>query len=178
MTLEQQKKVTENMGLVRKVISDKVFGMERYSIYTYDDLFQIGCVGLCKAAVTDKGGCFTTYAYCLIWHEICDALIYANRRRETEIPVEYTEELAEKTVDMDFVENQISLIKMIKSARKEVSSGIGKGIDALIMMSIGYSSLEVGKKMGIAPNLARAWASKARKYLCALPEIRQMAGGI
>ena len=25
-----------------------------------DDLFQIGCIGLCKAAATDKGGCFST----------------------------------------------------------------------------------------------------------------------
>lgn len=40
----------------------------------YDDIFRIGCIGLCKAAATDKGGTFFTYAYRLIWNEICDAL--------------------------------------------------------------------------------------------------------
>ena len=37
-------------------------------IHTYDDLFQIGCVGLCKAADTYKAGkaSFSTYAYMLI----------------------------------------------------------------------------------------------------------------
>ena len=45
-----------------------------------DDLFQIGCIGLCKAAATDKGGCFSTYAYRLIWNEICTALILAPGR--------------------------------------------------------------------------------------------------
>lgn len=89
LTREQQRKVEENMGLVGKVIKDKVHGTNRYGIYSYDDLFQIGCIGLCKAAATDKGGQFSTYAYRLIWNEICDALIYANRRMETELLIDY-----------------------------------------------------------------------------------------
>ena len=90
MTLNdaQRKQVEENMGLVGKVIKDRVHGMNGLGIYTYDDLFQIGCIGLCKAAATDKGGCFSTYAYRLIWNEICSALIYANRRTGKEIPTE------------------------------------------------------------------------------------------
>ena len=32
-----------------------------------------------EAMKTDKGGCFSTYAYRLIWNEICDALIKATR---------------------------------------------------------------------------------------------------
>ena len=75
LTVIQQRKVEENMGLVHQVIKDKVHGYNQWGFYIYDDLFQIGCVGLCKAAATDKGGTFSTYAYRLIWHEICDALI-------------------------------------------------------------------------------------------------------
>ena len=60
MTLNdnQRKQVEENMGLVGKVIKDKVHGVDGLGIYTYDDLFQIG------------------------W------LIYANRRAGKEIPTE------------------------------------------------------------------------------------------
>ena len=80
----QQRIVSENMGLVGKVIKDKVHGVNQLGVYTYDDIFQIGCIGLCKAAATDRGGCFSTYAYRLIWNEICSALIYASRRSTTE----------------------------------------------------------------------------------------------
>ena len=56
LTAEQQRKAEENMGLVGKVIADKVHGTY-FGSYTREDLFQIGCIGLCKAAATDKGGC-------------------------------------------------------------------------------------------------------------------------
>ena len=85
LTAEQREKVEQNIRLVRKVINDKVHGPYQLGIYTYDDIFQIGCIGLCKAAATDKGGTFSTYAYRLIWNEICDALIYSTRRQATEL---------------------------------------------------------------------------------------------
>ena len=87
MTLtEEQKLVVENnMGLVGKVLKDKLHGGNAMAYYSHEDLFQIGCIGLCKAAATDKGiGCFSTYAYRLIWNEICDALILANKRVASE----------------------------------------------------------------------------------------------
>lgn len=85
LTAEQREKVEQNIRLVQKVINDKVHGPYQLGIYTYDDIFQIGCIGLCKAAATDKGGTFSTYAYRLIWNEICDALIYSTRRQATEL---------------------------------------------------------------------------------------------
>ena len=53
LNAEQQKKVEDNLGLVNKVINDKVHGPYYLGMYTRDDLFQIGCIGLCKAAATD-----------------------------------------------------------------------------------------------------------------------------
>lgn len=83
LTKEQQKLVEDNLGLVGKVIKDKVHGLDTMYFYAYDDLFQIGCIGLRKAAMKDKGGCFSTFAYRLIWNEICDALAYATKRTVT-----------------------------------------------------------------------------------------------
>lgn len=83
LTIEQQKLVEENLGLVGKVIKDKVHGLDTMYFYTYDDLFQIGCIGLSKAAMKDKGGCFSTFDYRLIWNEIFDALAYATKRAAT-----------------------------------------------------------------------------------------------
>lgn len=67
----QQRIVSENMGLVGKVIKDKVHGVNQLASIPTMISFQIGCIGLCKAAATDRGGCFSTYAYRLIWNEIC-----------------------------------------------------------------------------------------------------------
>lgn len=50
LTQPQQRKVEQNLGLVGKVIKDKVHNPGQNSIYSYDDLYQIGCIGLCKAA--------------------------------------------------------------------------------------------------------------------------------
>ena len=85
LTPKQQRIVEENMGLVGKVIKDKVHGIGQQGVFTYEELFQIGCIGLCKAAATDKGGCFSTYAYRLIWNEICNALVKSTRINEYEM---------------------------------------------------------------------------------------------
>lgn len=83
LTKEQRIKVEENMGLVGKVIQDCVHTLGTGSMFGYDDLFQIGCLGLCKAAQTDKPGhtvAFSTYAYRLIRNEIYTELERATRR--------------------------------------------------------------------------------------------------
>lgn len=86
LTAEERIIVEDNMGLVGRVIKDKVHLPS--GIFTYEDLFQIGCIGLCKAAATDRGGCFSTYAYRLIWNEICDALIRATKQSQNECSLE------------------------------------------------------------------------------------------
>ena len=58
LTAVQQKKVEENMRLVHQVIKDKVHGYRQWGFHTYDDLFQIGCVGYVKPRQQIKEGLF------------------------------------------------------------------------------------------------------------------------
>lgn len=166
MTLNdvQRKQVEENMGLVGKVIKDRVHGMNGLGIYSYDDLFQIGCIGLCKAAATDKGGCFSTYAYRLIRNEICSALIYANRRAGKEIPME-PEVLS--TYETEIVPEQLdnTLTALLDEAERSAAGVTAKGIRALRLMSDGYTAREIGEQMGASANNVTAWVSRARRYL-------------
>jgi len=76
---ERDKLIEDNMPLVGQVIKDKVHNVQGIGIFTYEDLFQIGCIGLCKAADTYQPGKwqFSTYAYLLVRNEIFDALDYA-----------------------------------------------------------------------------------------------------
>lgn len=166
LTKSQQKKVEQNLGLVGKVIKDKVHNPGQNCIYSYDDLYQIGCVGLCKAAYSDKGGCFSTYAYRLIWNEICTALIYANRRAAKECELipeifgheDYTDEHSELEIILDRLE-------------KESSEAMAKGIRAIRLSAEGYSCAEIGQLLGESAKCVTARISRTRKYLRSHPEL-------
>lgn len=171
LTIEEQKKVEDNMGLVGKVIKDKVNGINELRFYTYDDIFQIGCIGLCKAAATDNGsGCFSTYAYRLIWNEICDQLIYATRRQAKEELSETKVVLASSSENIP-MELKLDLYDVLDNAKNSASPTVKKGINALMMMSRGYTAREVGEQLDASPNLVTAWVSKARTFLKSQPEL-------
>lgn len=176
LTAEQQRKIEENMGLVHQVIKDKVHGYGQWGFYTYDDLFQIGCIGLCKAAARDKGGTFSTFAYRLIWHEICDALIQATKRYADEVAADVTPYISSEPENGEFLCGlRIDLSQALSSARKEAPPSTAKGIDAMILMSHGYTSSEIGEHMGASAKLVCAWVSKARKFLKSRPETEAIA---
>lgn len=168
MTLSQlqQRKVEENLGLVGKVIKDKVHDPGRNSIYSYDDLYQIGCIGLCKAAYSDRGGCFSTYAYRIIWNEICTALIYANRRAAREC--EWNPELLcqEQTPD-EYSELDMILDRL----ETESSKAMAKGIRAVRLNAAGYSCAEIGNIFGESAKCVTARISRTRKYLRSHPDL-------
>lgn len=174
LTVEQQRKVEENMGLVGQVIRDKVHGPYQFGVYSHDDLYQIGCVGLCKAAATDKGGCFSTYAYRLIWNEICDALIYSSRRRDKEVLKEDLPLPVPEPAD-EMQELHMDLSEALERAEADAPPSTAKGIQAMILMSKGYTSREIGEGMNASAKLVCAWISKARKYLRTRPELRSLA---
>lgn len=175
LTAEQREKVEQNIRLVQKVINDKVHGPYQLGIYTYDDIFQIGCIGLCKAAATDKGGTFSTYAYRLIWNEICDALIYSTRRQATELSSDMIPLVAENpTVSIADVATQLDVQAALKAAKQKASPCVVKGIAAMQQMATGTSSREIGDALGVSAKLVCAWISKARAYLRNRPEIRAL----
>ena len=164
LTVEQQRKAEANMGLVGKVIADKVHG-SRFSSFTREDLFQIGCIGLCKAAATDKGGCFSTYAYRLIWNEICTALIQATRR-SAEQPVEMP--ILEIQGEKEELPSTLELEDLLERGERTAKGVVRKGIQALRLRSEGYSTREIGTYLGAPDNYVTAWETKSRKFLRAM----------
>jgi len=172
MTREQQKKVEDNMGLIGKVIQDKVHGTNLQPVYSYEDLFQTGCVGLCKAVITDKGGCFSTYAYRLIWNEICDELIRATRLIQKEdaldsadIPLRYLEP------EEDMLQ-RAELQQALTQAKKSASGVTAKGIQCIELSAQGYTSNEIASIMKAEAATIRMWMTKARRFLRELPELQ------
>lgn len=65
LTDAQRSMVEANMDVVRWAIRTSIQVNEQHYGFGYDDLFQEGCIWLCKAAVTydpDGGASFSTYA--------------------------------------------------------------------------------------------------------------------
>lgn len=175
LNMEQQKKVEANLGLVGKVIKDKVHNIGQSGFYTYDDLFQIGCIGLSKAAATDKGGVFSTYAYRLIWNEICDALIYASRRTSNEDVSDTIQHTMAET-SQSYSDIKVDLYSVIETVRKAATPSLAMGIDALLLMNDGYTAKDVGVRFGKSANTITALVSKARKLLQTIPELKLLYG--
>lgn len=174
LTKEQQVKVEQNLGLVYKVLADKLKEQSAVGSYTREDLFQVGCIGLCKAAATDKGGTFSTYAYRLIWHEICDVLVKANKQKNTEVFDDYDRDIPDTDTGERRAEINFDVVQALMSAKAVAPPHVVKGIDAMLLMAKGYTCREIGERVGASDNLVSAYVSKARKFLMGRPQSAQM----
>jgi RNA polymerase sigma factor (sigma-70 family) len=169
---ERDKLIVDNMGLVGQVIKDRVHNVNGIGVFGYDDLFQIGCVGLMKAADTFKPGKsqFSTYAYTVIRNEIFDALEYATVRRNRETAADMAHAPYSRTDDLPDISLH-DLNRILDVAQSESSGVIKKGIIALRLLSQGYTYREIGERMNVSANNVSAWVARARKALRARPEI-------
>ena len=170
----QQERVSENLKLVHKVIHDRVHNPNQVGIFTYDDLYQIGCIGLCKAAATDKGGVFSTYAYRLIWNEICTALEYASVRSSREVLMDSGTIVQPVVVAASPDISYFDLEAVLNQAEQQASGVTAKGMHALRLKTKGYNCREISEMMGVPVNHVTAWIAKARKYLRSDPALRDL----
>ena len=176
LTERQQRIVEANMGLVGRVIKDKVHGLGQEGAFTYDDLFQIGCIGLCKAAATDKGGCFSTYAYRLIWNEICDALVKTTRVNQNETVMEANDILRGVQEHMPDPLEACELKQILESARRSADGVTAKGVQCLMLSAQGYTSSDLANIFNANASAVRMWMTKARRYLRDFPELASYIG--
>ena len=178
LTPEQQRVVEQNLGLVGKVIKDKVHGLGQTGVLLYEDLFQIGCIGLCKAAATDKGGCFSTYAYRIIWNEICDALVQATKLNSRECEMECSARVQETGENVQDLLESCELKAMLMQIKSDAEGILAKGIQCLLLAEEGYTSKELGKLFSSEPAAVRMWMTKARRYLKGHPDLITYVKGV
>jgi len=170
----QQKLVEDNMGLVGTVIKENVRNINGIGLFTYQDIYQIGCLGLTKAAEKYVPGDvkFCTCAYIYIRNELFNALDYATVRRRYEITVEAETVRGMKQEGDELDAAASELEQMLDAARARATGVVAKGIDALRMMTEGYTCREIGELMGgVSANNITAWISKARAFLKEDPDI-------
>ena len=178
---EYHKLIEDNISYVKKVINANVHGAYRNNFFTYDDLVQIGNVGLCKAAKSfkpDGEAGFKTYAYSAIRNEIFNALEYATVRKKR-MASDDIEVVFNTTESNDIYFEAAGDAEMLLNEIKKKASGVtAKGIDALILMSKGYSCKDIGEIHGVSDNNISAWILKARKFLLKEPAVLALRGEI
>lgn len=172
LTPQEQARVEENMGLVGMVLNTYVHTPPPGSVYTMEDLYQIGCVGLCKAVQTDKAGhsaAFSTYASRLIRNELYDALEYSTRHGNRE-QITNPAELPHTQLADEFEQHILcgALLDQLDQAEATATGTVAKGIRAIRLLAQGYTNREIGERFGAPANHVTAWVAKARKYLAAM----------
>lgn len=171
----QQRLAEENIGLVGTVIRDNVKNVNNIGLFTYQDIFQIGCMGLSKAALDYKPGKnkFSTYAYIAIRNEIYNALDYATVRRNGELVTDIETVLSLMPAHDAYDDIVLGLDQILSAAKANATGVVAKGIDAIMLLAEGYTNREIGEMWGGVPtNNITAWVSKARAYLRNDPDIR------
>ena len=155
-----------------RVLSDYIHSLPQGCIYTRDDLYQIGCIGLCKAVQTDQPGhtaAFSTYACRLIRNEIYTALEYATRRgREMATDPAELPHVTLADDDLEQRESCQTLLSLLDRAEAETSGIVQRGVRAIRLSAQGYTSREIGEQYGVPANYVTAWIAKARKHICTM----------
>lgn len=174
-TEEYTRLVEDNLDLVSATLkycihSTKEYGME------YDDLYQIGSMALCKAAAryqTDQGAAFRTFASVVIRNSLLDHIRQVKNREQPipfSAPLPYRPTLTYGDI-IDFPyeipadEDTGEVLHLLSNIKKEYSGVTRKGIDALSLQIIGYTSRDIAELYGVKSNHVSAWVSRAAKKL-------------
>lgn len=141
------------VSVIRTGIFVDLFGLEVY-------------IPLRELSYQRKGGCFSTYAYRLIWNEICTALIYANRRTAKECEL-----IPEVLGKEDSLDEHHELSMILDRLEANASEAMAKGIRAIRLSAEGYSHAEIGSILGESDKCVAARISRTRKYLRSHPDL-------
>ena len=177
MDKKQQRLVEDNLHVVKLAIHKNIIVNDSLYGFEYDDLYQEGCIWLCKAAVSfdeTRNVKFSTYAERVVINGLrtyC-RLMCSKQKHHIQLPAqkEQDEEVfsldqipAEDTLEQLFEEQDIYIL--LQSMKQQYSGTIRLGIEAIEWKVKGLSGAEIAKMYGVKPNLVGAWISRASSRL-------------
>lgn len=177
LSMKQRELVEKSIGVVRWIIYTHIRVNETVFGLSYDDLFQEGCIYLCKAAETYDGKTakFETYAKVVIKNGLlnyCRAMCAGYKRQ---LPLQELVDAGESNSTFldflsveDFTDTAVSdltAFDLLESVKEEYSGVARMGIEALELKMKGFSGSEIARLYGVAPNHVGAWISRAAEKL-------------
>ncbi len=168
LNIEQQKIVEEHISVVHMVIRKCIMINESIEGMGYEDVFQIGCIGLCKAAVSYQMGetaSFQTYAFSVVRNEIYNHVKAIARKQKNMVDIgEEAEFISPELTPEEHLEVKTAMEALQHSKRRY--TGVAKcGIEALELKLKGYTGAEIAELYEVKPNYIAACICRAVKYL-------------
>lgn len=177
LTRGQQKLAEENLYVVPRVIhkyiivNDSLFGFE------YEDLYQEGCVWLCKAAASfreEMGAPFAAFAEKVVANGLrtyC-RLMYGKQQRVCILPLHTDPETAQFALDQlpdcdqqEAIIAEADIMQLLHDVKRQYTGTARLGIEAIELKIKGYSGKEIAAMYGVQPNLVGAWISRAKNKM-------------
>lgn len=168
--------VEKNLYLVTKVIRGLSISNSSIPEMNADELYQIGCLALCKAAIHfDEKRPFEPYAKTVIRNALLDQYrlamryhqrtcsIYDSTPDTDEIPMETL--LRSRTGNPESEVLEAETAAYLRMLEGQATGIMSKGIATILLTAKGYNSTDIAQHFGVQPNHIRAWKSKAAAKL-------------
>ena len=174
----QRRLAEQNLNIVSRVIYRHIIVNETLVGFEYDDLYQEGCIWLCKAAAsfqTGKGVPFTAYAEKVVANGLrthcrlmggkqkwsCCIPLYS----DSDILRSTLEQIPDITYQEDGMLTDMDVMQILHRLKRQYTGTARLGIEAIELKVKGYSGKEIAAMYGVKPNLVGAWISRAKQKL-------------
>lgn len=175
LTNEQQRLVENNLSVVQWVLHESIHVNHTIYGFEYDDLYQEGCIWLCRAAMSYDASRsqFATYAKTVVRNGL---ISYCRQTcsRQKQISRLTVGEHGELTADGIILEPPDEFIAQISDmetldllrSRANAYQGVSRlGIEALELKVKGMTVTEIARLYGVPPSHVGAWISRSVKKL-------------
>ena len=173
LTKQQQELVAQNLLVVHWVICDYIHVNPTICGLEYSDLFQEGCVWLCKAAATyedDGRAQFATYAKTVVKNGLlsyCRTICNRGKMFSRLIIGEHGELAADGEAlepQSDAFDAQVSLIEtlsLLETSKQDYDGVARLGIEALALKLQGMRVTDIAELYQVPPSHVGAWISRS-----------------
>ena len=179
MTDYQRELVIQHIDVVEHTIKTRV-KVSGQALQTYEDFYQIGCEALCRAAMAYKAdiGSFEPFGGRYVYNAIIDHCRKQNTRNR--FKHDYVGESDDDSYALSYFAEEkdnddgiyLRDLQTAFHACKDQYSGIARrGMEAIELKSLGYSTREIANRYGTTVNNVNAWISRARSKLKANPDL-------
>ena len=173
LNADQQEMVEQHLDLVSIIIRKYISTNEQIRGLEYEDLYQCGCLALCKAAYHYDGRVkFETFAGTVIRNALLDECrkaksIYSHSL-SYDASVDPDDDNGDTFAGMlgdtyDMTDRLFSeeLMSIVQTAKKTHKGAVLKGIEAIELRIKGYTGAEIAQMYGVKNNNVSSWISKA-----------------
>ena len=166
LTSAQQRLVEENLAVVERVLRFEVRANPCIAGLSYEDLYQEGCVWLCKAALTfdPARGSFASYARRVVQNGLVSYCRNVLSKYQHTVLLGDLEPAVLASLE---VQNAVSSHTkcetplLLAAADSQCSGVTRKGVHALALQVSGVPLTAVAARMSAPPNHVSAWISRA-----------------